>query len=838
MNRIELLAPAGNFEALRAAVESGADAVYMGGSRFNARAFADNFDDGALKSAVRYAHIRGVRIYITVNILISDGEMEEVLDYIKYLYSIDVDAIIIQDIALLKLAREMLPDFELHCSTQMTVHSSETAEYLAGMGASRIVVARELSVEEINKIKENTGVEVEAFVHGALCVCYSGQCYMSSMIGGRSGNRGRCAQPCRRKYSFFDLGTGGKLDKHEGKHILSTRDLNTYARLKELAASGIASLKIEGRMKRPEYVAAVVKNYRTAIDELAHGAGDYYSEAADAELAAIFNREFTEGYLFNKRNKDIVSIDRPDNRGVYIGKVVAMKGRIASVRIEKGMLNDGDGIEIVDRNGNAAGTLISGIKVRGVQVDSADSGDIAEVFIRENVTAGSVVNKTYDSRLHKKINEEYYYENKKKIPVNGEISIHIDKKPAVRLWDDSGSRIEATGEMAAAEAQKVPLTKDKVLEQFSKTGDTPYIFDKLDIQLDSNSFVPVKELNGIRRLAIEKLNDARSVLNKDRDVTAALKLDIRAFMKSQADKLKSGTGQAVAGSTAELIAGIKDMEAAKAAIAGGADTIYLISGFDRQPAKLAWEIKKLCDSSKVNFFIVLPIISKDNENLEIERLLADLYGEYKDMGVVVSNLGQLRIAQRIGIRRLRTNYSLNLFNSSGAALLKSLGAECMALSPELSLKQIGNIYLNTNAELEGFVYGHMPLMTLEYCPASLLNECGSCKAGSNRARSADSIEGSEIAIADEKGKLFPIVKLKGCRTQLLNSDAFFLLKDLDKLLQSGISKLRSDFYMENTEEIYEIISSFRNKDREVNERLVEKMQEKGFTKGHYFRGIV
>jgi putative protease len=314
MNKIELLAPAGNFEALAAAVESGADAVYLGGNKFSARAYADNFDGETLVKAVSYSHIRGVKVFVTINILLSDRELVEALDYVSYLYHIGVDAIIVQDLALLKLVASAFPQMEVHCSTQMTVHNSEGVKYYSALGAKRIVLARELSLVEVKHIVQSTGVECEIFIHGALCVSYSGQCLMSSLIGGRSGNRGRCAQPCRKKYSFYNFKTGKVESGNQNKHLMSTRDLNTYNRLEELVESGVTSLKIEGRMKRAEYVAIVVKHYRAALDSILEK-GEGKSREAEYELKSAFNREFTEGYLFNKRKRDVVSIERPDNRG-------------------------------------------------------------------------------------------------------------------------------------------------------------------------------------------------------------------------------------------------------------------------------------------------------------------------------------------------------------------------------------------------------------------------------------------------------------------------------------------------------------------------------------------
>ena len=301
--KIELLAPAGNLEALKASVESGADAVYLGGTKYNARVFAENFNEDALMEAIRYAHIRDVKVYVTVNILIKDEEIIDALNYVEYLYNNDVDGIIVQDIGLLYLIKKFLPGFSVHCSTQMTIHSSDGINYLKQLGADRFVLARELDLSEIQDLKDKTGAELEIFIHGALCVCYSGQCLMSSMIGGRSGNRGRCAQPCRKKYILKDLDKGIPVESLKEMYLLSTKDLNTYENLYEILKSEVYSLKIEGRMKKPEYVAIVVKNYRDAIDFFNNNKKSYYNKEALLELESAFNRGFTKDFCLMKKGQ-------------------------------------------------------------------------------------------------------------------------------------------------------------------------------------------------------------------------------------------------------------------------------------------------------------------------------------------------------------------------------------------------------------------------------------------------------------------------------------------------------------------------------------------------------
>lgn len=312
----EILAPAGDFQSLIAAVENGADAVYLGGKAFNARAFAGNFDDEEMAKAIEYAHLRNVKIYVTVNILIDNSELKDALSYIKTLYDLGVDGLIVQDLGLSFLISRVLPNFPLHGSTQMTIHNREGAEFLAKMGFKRVVLARETSLEDISLINQDPIIELEIFGHGALCICYSGQCLMSSLIGGRSGNRGRCAQPCRMTYTLVDEKGKNAAEEGIGEHLLSPRDLNALELLPEICRTGVSSLKFEGRMKRPEYVATVIRIYREALDRYKKNPESFSVWAEEQkELAQIFNRDFTTGYLLNNPGRDLMSYKRPNNRG-------------------------------------------------------------------------------------------------------------------------------------------------------------------------------------------------------------------------------------------------------------------------------------------------------------------------------------------------------------------------------------------------------------------------------------------------------------------------------------------------------------------------------------------
>lgn len=348
-NKTELLAPVGSMESLHAAIENGADAVYLGGTLFNARASATNFNNEELREAVNIAHLKGVKVYITCNILVDQSEMEEVLDYIKYLYEIDVDAIIVQDLGLLNLVRRLFPDLAVHASTQMTINNEYGVKHLEESGVTRVVLARETPIYEISRIKSSSNMELEGFVHGALCVSYSGQCLMSSLIGGRSGNRGTCAQPCRMAYSIVD--ENGKLVKDwDKKYVLSPKDLNTIDYIPTMIEAGISSLKIEGRLKKPEYVATIVKSYRTSLDQ-GNGA---ISETDKKDIAQMFNRGFTKGVGLGDFGRSFISYEKPGNQGILLGTVNRVDKYKVYVDLKEDV-NEGDIIEFELSNGELKG---------------------------------------------------------------------------------------------------------------------------------------------------------------------------------------------------------------------------------------------------------------------------------------------------------------------------------------------------------------------------------------------------------------------------------------------------------------------------------------------------
>lgn len=503
MKKPELLAPAGNMESLKAAIEAGCDAVYLGGYMFGARTFASNFSNDEIKEAVIYAHLYGVKIYVTVNTLIYEDEVEIFMNYIDFLYKANVDAVIIQDIGMMDLIRQTYPLLEVHASTQMHIHNLEGVKFAESLGVKRAVLARETDIDLIKEIKQNTNIELEIFVHGALCISYSGECLMSSLIGGRSGNRGSCAGSCRQKYDLL-IREEKKLKKvNKDEYLLSTKDLNTLEHLGKLIDIGVDSLKIEGRMKRPEYVYLIVSLYRKAIDDYCKDKKIEITENDILELKKIFNREFTKGFLFHEENKNYMNQKRPNHMGIPIGKVLDYKN--GKIKLELySMLQNGDGIRILGKNDS--GTIITKIIQNGKQEKIIQKG-IIEIPYKEEHEKGDLVLKTTDKEQLDRI-ERALKEKRRRVSISMYVELKIGKNPILKFTDDKNEVI-VTSSYIVEEAKNTATSKERIEEQLKKLGDTVYKVENVTLNIDENIFMSVKELNELRRKATNELNEKR-----------------------------------------------------------------------------------------------------------------------------------------------------------------------------------------------------------------------------------------------------------------------------------------------------------------------------------------
>lgn len=489
MKKVELLSPAGNFACLKAAIANGADAVYLGGKNFSARAFANNFDNQELIDAIRYAHLRGVRIFVTLNTLLNEKEFENALKMADFYYRSNVDALLIQDLGLYYVLKERYPDFELHCSTQMHVHNLNGVLNAKKLGFKRVVLARESDLELIRQCTGN-GIEVEVFVHGAICVSYSGQCLMSSFAKNRSANKGMCAQCCRLRYDLYE--EDRKLNT-DTKYLLSPKDMCLIDDIPDLIDAGVSSFKIEGRMKSSAYVGFVTSLYRKAIDEYLAGRRFRISKEEMDKLRVLFNRNFTDDLLFDRN--DLFGQKTPNHLGIEIGEVVNNRNDHTYIRLSR-ELNQFDGIRI-----NDFGCIVNMLYKDSLLVNQGKKGEIVSILTKEKLSGK--VYKTQDFILENQINEA----SEKKMPLEFDLSIYPDKNVEVSLkcLDD---KYTIRSNIIAQKALKAPLNEDTVRRQLSKLNDTEYYLDSFKLDTD-DAFLTIKELNEIRRSAIEEFNEYR-----------------------------------------------------------------------------------------------------------------------------------------------------------------------------------------------------------------------------------------------------------------------------------------------------------------------------------------
>lgn len=490
MKRVELLAPAGDMDSLLAAVNNGADAVYIGGKKFGARKFAHNFDEQELKEAIQVCHTHGARLYVTVNTLIHDTELEEALQELKFLYEIGVDAVIIQDIGLIRLARKYLKDLELHASTQMHTTNEEALEELKELGIKRAVLAREMTKEEIASL--DTDLELEVFVHGALCVSYSGQCLFSSLVLNRSGNRGECAGMCRLPYR---LKVDGTVQKKEGSYLLSPKELMTLPKLKEiLDLDKISSLKIEGRMKNATYVGYVTKLYRTAIDAYYNQKEYLLSTTEENNLKSLFNREFTLGHFFKDNKRNLMNPNSPNHLGSELGEVTKVTKDKIQILLTEDLYQE-DGI----RFANGTGMVANKIYQNGLLVREGKTGSIVEVDNKVNLTETGQVRKTYNAKLEKEMKE--VPERKQAIQITVEAIIGKPLKVTV----SDGTHTAMASSYIVEKAKTAPVTKERIAYQMEKLGGTSYVATEIHVNSSPNAFIPIGNLNDVRRKAIDEL---------------------------------------------------------------------------------------------------------------------------------------------------------------------------------------------------------------------------------------------------------------------------------------------------------------------------------------------
>ena len=808
---MELLAPAGTMENFMAALESGADAIYLGGKVFNARAHAANFGIDELREAVRLAHILDVSVYVTVNILIGDTELKDLEQYIKDLDSIGVDAIIVQDLAVAEIAKRVAPNIHLHGSTQMTAATLDAVRFYESLGFTRVVLARELSLKEIQHICKHCKAEIEVFVHGALCVCYSGQCLMSSFIGGRSGNRGACAQPCRLPYELLDSKGTSLLPKHEA-YLLSPKDLNYSEHMNELVAAGVTSFKVEGRMKKVSYVRQVIGTYREILDEAS------IHENQRKALASGFNRGFSTAYLEDTVGRQMMTVVAPNHQGKPIGESYTKKGEVylsLTEPIEQGSL-----VKILQSNGSVTyytvddeWTCVSDTLYKGRPAEGLAVGQLYLASTPKNTKSRGLQEFTrkYDMSVYLSVGS------------NGETN--YTELTAIL---DSGLSVTVTNEYVPAIANKVPTSLEKVTEQLGRLGNTLFRLSYVDIP-DGPYMWPASVLNALRRDAVTALETALITHHVESWQALQVTGDVDYDFKAQ-HELSYDTCPMIS-------ARVDEIEGVKAAISGGAQKI--VFGGDRlsrTPYALSIydEVAHLCAQSDVICTFATPRVVKHDEVEAYKHTLEAIVQAHPDSISIHVPQALLWLRELGYTGAIEADTGLNIFNTPTLHFWEQLHISCVNPSQELTLKQITELAKHSHVPIETMIHGYTEMMISEYCAIASFVGTGS------KVNCPMPCVKESYSLKDRKGEIFPIRTDPYCRMHIMNSHEMDMRAYVPMLLQKGISILRVDGRHMKPSYVRDIVSQYVGIATGTMEAPPKKIDSQGesITRGHYFRGIL
>jgi len=880
----ELLAPAGSLEALKAAVNGGADAVYISGKKFGARKFAVNFSESEIEEGLEYAKIRGVKVYVTVNTLINDSQILSAAKYLIWLYKSGVDAVIIQDLGIASLSKAIVPDLNMHASTQMTIHNIAGVKWAAKFGFKRVILARELGILEVEEIlKETENIEIEIFAHGALCYSYSGQCLLSSFIGGRSGNKGMCAQPCRKKYTLI----GGKVDKFgrpfepksidiNNKYLLSTKDLAVYENLEHVVNSKVNSLKIEGRMRSADYVGIVVSIYRKALDSLSNGIWKPNPQDV-SKLMLAFNRGFTGGYLTESQNKLVMNRESPGNRGLYIGHVQFFYEKTKTIRVKlenKFKIEKGDGIAFLspkklDKSNEFKQDFNELSESYGMALETAPKYKAEKVFLNvgQKVEVGSKLYLTRSISLN--------HEARAIIKNTAQPSIPID---IIMSWDDDlkanlhGKFIgfdnvehEAClkSNYQMEKALKKPLTTQQIENQLQKTGKTPFVLRDVSIKYSGDLFSPISKLNQFRREFLEKADVKLLKTFKPSEFEVQEAESRFENIKKQSTEIKNREntlsprkiGLAVYADSIDTVRGSLD---------GGAKRVY----YEPNPSKNCKNICNSCpqnhaDSIKKGPCQIDNILSllKTAEDLCKENIAEFIWKwpqithQYQlnnyfkilksklNHNIMVDGLGAA-----IGIKEFNQNIELsgsaglNIWNKNSVLTLSKF-FDTLTPSAELSRDELGSVISNSRIHdvengFEIVVQGNVDAMISKDCLLSIIPE-------SKNENTTDHFWG----IQDEKRQIFPVKIDSEGNTHVLNSVELCLIDYLPTISQMGIDSIVLDVrnktydYANEMTSIYikglEYIEKGINTTKNMNllKSKVKNISTGGITTGNFLKGI-
>lgn len=809
--KIEILAPAGSLEAMEAAMEAGCDAVYIGGSSFGARAYADNLSEEQLLAAIDYAHLHGKSLYLTVNTLLKDSELEQRLyRYMKPFYEQGLDAAIVQDVGVLRFLHTHFPELPLHVSTQMTVTAAGALQQLKGMGVTRVVTSRELSMEEVREIRRQTDLEIESFVHGALCYSYSGQCLFSSMLGGRSGNRGRCTQPCRMEYQVLD-GTEKKLASASARYVLSPKDICTLEQIPELIEAGIDSFKIEGRMKRPEYAALTARMYRKWADRYLEWGADRYQEyqkknptemAEDIRmLADLYNRGgFSGGYYQQKNGPTMMSMNRPNHHGVEVVRVESVRKNVMELKAIQ-PLNAQDVIEI-RRNGQA--------EYEFTLKDAVPQGAtfISRFLPESRITPGQSGFRTKNAALLDVIREGYL-EHREKLPIYGIFHAEAGKPMELQLWrpDREDRKVCCLGAVAE-QAKNQPVAPERVEQALRKTGDSFYEWEDLQIDLQGDLFLAMSAVNQLRRDGITMLEE---------HLLAEYRRDTEKSCELQEKPIGEDIRQTIASREPQISIGVEREEQWQAALMVDGWTRVYLSAQEMTMTEIRSAISVLKERGK-EIYLRLPRIFRQKTERDFEKHGTEWMDILQQVdGVLLHNMESITwiesMREQLPQCKIQLGENLYTWNREARRFWQERGVSDYTTSVELTREDLSSLDLSRD---EMIVYGYLPLMVSAQCVM-----CNSIGCGLQKR------ENEYLYLLDQKNRKYPVMNVcRYCYNMIYQNEPLNLFACRSEIMELGCQRVRLEFTLEGKQEVRRILTSWKK-----GEVL------SGGTEGHFRRGV-
>lgn len=802
---IELLAPAGDWDCLRAAVANGADAVFFGVEKFNARARAHNFTMDELPEIMSFLHLYGVKGFLTFNILVFEEELDEAKQLIDACVDAGVDAVIVQDLGLVKMIREISPDFPIHGSTQMTITSPEAVEFTKPFDIERVVLGRENNLKQIKQIGDQAKLPMEVFVHGALCVSYSGQCLTSEMWGGRSANRGECAQACRLPYDLMVDGVQKPMG--DIAYLLSPKDLAALELVPELIEAGVTSFKIEGRLKSPEYVANVVSKYRRAIDRYFDGENPRPTKEELRELEQSFSRGFTFGFLQGTNNKQLVEGTYPKSRGVFVGRVkqILRDGVICELEAP---LKRGDGIvfDAGDPTKKEEGGRVYDLRRKGVKLEGEAEGGLIEIIPGRNdvnlgrLHVGDRIWKTNDPHLDKRLRQTFETDKPyRTFPISVTVT-GAEGEPLKSWWTDvrGGHTVFVQSELPLVRAEKRPMDEALFQEQFGRLGGTIYELAQLELSLNGELIVPMRELNSMRRQAVELLEDERQKPRSYQKRHIGVYSDVPA-----APAASAASGQAADRSQVELTALCRNLEQVKAVLETDVNFIYADFEFIKQfPAAV-----EAVHAEGRKIALVTPRIHMPGETGYFNNILklAPDAVLVRNTGAVYYFLKQQRERANGLQPQLIGDFSLNVANHKTAALFLEAGLSKVTPSYDLNIQQMVDLLRRTDtSKLEVVIHQHMPMFHTEHCVY-----CTFLSEGTNYTNCGRPCEEHSVSLQDRVGMSHPVRVDEGCRNTVYNAIDQSGAEYLSHFMDLGVRTFRVEFLEETPDKVKEVISLYR-----------------------------